>query len=637
METTNQKPKQTPLLDNQVGHSDKLKLCSTNWSKITNDPVILTWIQGYEIPFSELPPPHDSGSQHWTNYQKQIVELEINKLISFGAISKCSHRTDQFTSPIFVVPKPNGSYRFILNLKKLNEYINTDHFKLEDIRTATKLMTKDCYMASIDLKEAYLSVPIGENSKKFLRFKFENKLYEFNAMPYGLCVAPFVFTKLLKPICTYLRNRNIILTSYLDDSLFFNKSKTCCSRDIVYACDWLTNLGFVINFEKSNLIPRQSCRYLGFNLDSKNLSLSVPSEKQTKIIEIISSTMRKSYSKIRDISQLIGSLNSICPAVPYGWVYTKLLEREKYLALLQSKDDYEAIMSITDIIKSELQWWYNNINKFNLIKQHNFQLEIHSDASTTGWGCVCDSKKASGPWSQKEKQFHINYLELKAAYLGLQCMAKNMNNCEILLRIDNTTAVAYINKMGGIQFPHLNSITRLIWQWCEQRNIWIFASYINTKDNFEADRESRKINIEWELSSAAFNKIIEVFGIPEIDLFASRVNKKCKKFVSWKCDPESFAVDAFTINWKDIFFYAFPPFSLVLKCLHKIRSDKAIGILVFPYWPSQPWFPLIKLMAVKDLVLFNPHKDLLSSPFRAYHPLHQQLTLAAGLLSAKHI
>lgn len=141
---------------------------------------------------------------------------------------------------------------------------------------------------------------------------------------------------------------------------------------------------------------------------------------------------------------------------------------------------------------------------------------------------------------------------------------------------------------GGIQFPHLNSVTRDIWQWCEERNIWVYASYINTKDNYEADRESRKINTEWELSRMAYSQIVNCFGVPDIDLFASRINSKCEKFVSWKCDPEAFQIDAFTLNWSNYYFYAFPPFSLILKCLHKIQTDKATEKVTL-FTNNLPW------------------------------------------------
>ncbi|CAH2105277.1 unnamed protein product [Euphydryas editha] len=172
------------------------------------------------------------------------------------------------------------------------------------------------------------------------------------------------------------------------------------------------------------------------------------------------------------------------------------------------------------------------------------------------------------------------------AFFGLQIFAKYLRDCEILLRIDNTTAIAYINKMGGIQFPHLTAMSRTIWQWCEERRLRLFASYISSSDNSVADAESRRVHadVEWELSHWAFQSICQQFNKPEIDLFASRLNKKCSTFVSWQSDPEAFAVDAFTLHWNRYYFYAFPPFCLILKVLQKVITDKAKGIIVVPQW-----------------------------------------------------
>lgn len=191
--------------------------------------------------------------------------------------------------------------------------------------------------------------------------------------------------------------------------------------------------------------------------------------------------------------------------------------------------------------------------------------------------------------------------------------------------------------MGGIQYTHLNDITRQIWLFCEQRNIFIFASYIKSSDNVVADRESRvlKVDTEWELADYAFDKIIVLLGAPEYDLFASIQNHKCERYASWKLDPCSETVDAFTINWKYLNFYAFPPFCLVAKVLHKIIMDKAEGILVVPIWPSQPWYPLYRKLLVSEEIIFEPNKSLLVSPFRHVHALHSELSLAAARLSGR--
>ena len=93
---------------------------------------------------------------------------------------------------------------------------------------------------------------------------------------------------------------------------------------------------------------------------------------------------------------------------------------------------------------------------------------------------------------------HINYSEIKAAFLGLRAFFKNCSNKQILLRIDNITALAYINKMGGIKYRSLNYITKKLWEWCRDRDIWVFAEYIASSDNL-ADEGSRvtNVDIEW--------------------------------------------------------------------------------------------------------------------------------------------
>jgi len=138
-----------------------------------------------------------------------------------------------------------------------------------------------------------------------------------------------------------------------------------------------------------------------------------------------------------------------------------------------------------------------------------------------------------------------------------------------------TTAICYINRAGGIQFLHLDNLARKIWQ-CERKKIWICASYIASKENVKADAASRITNIdtEWELANVHFEEIVEVFRKPSVDLFASRINKKCESFYSRFPDPNASVVDAFTVSWKNKNFYAFPPFALILRILRKIVLEQ---------------------------------------------------------------
>ena len=87
-------------------------------------------------------------------------------------------------------------------------------------------------MAILDLKDAYYLVSIAKTDRKYLRFTYKGELYEFTCLPFGLNVAPWVFTKILKPIAAYFRKRGCLSVFYLDDMLLMGKSHETCAENI---------------------------------------------------------------------------------------------------------------------------------------------------------------------------------------------------------------------------------------------------------------------------------------------------------------------------------------------------------------------------------------------------------------------
>lgn len=604
---------------------------------ITRDPIVLSYIQGYKITFNK--PVYQifhPKSPDYSSSEKLHYREAIKTLLSNGAISECSPSEGQFLSSIFLIPKSNGKMRFILNLKSLNKFIDTQHFKLEDLRTALKLISNDCYMAKLDLQDAYFMIKIHPETKKYLRFQWEGCLYEFNVLPFGLNTAPFLFTKIMKPVVRLLRCAGQMSTVYLDDFLLIGQTYDACLDNVNHTRNLLTALGFILNTDKSCFTPSRICTFLGFQIDSENFQVSLPHDKVQKILIEINKMSKLKRCKIREFARFVGLIVSCCPAIDYGWLYTKKFERLKFLSL-RKDNNYDKYMNLPEYLLPDLCWWTHAVqNSISKIKTEDYCLEIFSDASTTGWGAACGKETASGLWSEYEKSFHINFLEILAAFIGLKIFAKHLNNCSILLRIDNTTAISYINRMGGIQFPHLTDATKQLWQWCECRGLHVFASYIRSADNKTADFESRRIHpdIEWELESDVFYKIVLKFGEPEIDLFASRINKKCNKYISWHPDPDCYAVNAFTVSWTKFYFYAFPPFSVILKTLRKIIADKSRGIMVVPFWPTQPWYPLFSKLLLSEPLIFEPHTNLIIC-HSSHRNIHTKLTLVVGVLSGQ--
>ena len=172
----------------------------------------------------------------------------------------------------------------------------------------------------------------------------------------------------------------------------------------------------------------------------------------------------------------------------------------------------------------------------------------------------------------------------------MKSLCATIYNKHIRIQSDNTTTFAYVNAMGGIKSANCNDLAQQIWQWCREREIWLTACHIPGSTNVDADAESRNTNssTEWSLHLDVFADINKMWGPFHVDLFASRLNFKVSTYASWKPDPGAKYVNAFYMSWKEHYFYAFPPFSVIAACLQKIDLDQATGVLVVPIWQTQP-------------------------------------------------
>lgn len=167
-------------------------------------------------------------------------------------------------------------------------------------------------MGSLDLKDAYFIVPIYKKHKKFLKFKFEGKMFQFTCLPFGLCTSPYIFTKIMKPVISKLRLEGMLLILYLDDFLFIHNSKDLCEKNIQKAISFLQDLGFIINFEKSTLVASQKCKYLGFIIDSVSHILKLTDKKKNQIIKFANEFKKENSYKIRKFAVFLGILTAAC-------------------------------------------------------------------------------------------------------------------------------------------------------------------------------------------------------------------------------------------------------------------------------------------------------------------------------------
>ena len=101
----------------------------------------------------------------------KICDKEVEDLIKKRAITEVADGSGGFVCSLFVIPKKSGGFRPIINLKPFNRFIRYEHFKMENLESVRFLLRKGDWMAKLDLKDAYLTVPVHPSHQKFLRFQ----------------------------------------------------------------------------------------------------------------------------------------------------------------------------------------------------------------------------------------------------------------------------------------------------------------------------------------------------------------------------------------------------------------------------------------------------------------------------------
>jgi len=298
--------------------------------------------QGLKLEFeNDIPKQNSYPHTKYSHEENEILKLEVQKLIKKGIVQRCEREDGDFISTLFTRPKKDGNLRMILNLKPFNKFIKYKHFKMESIETAINCMKPGIYMGSVDLKDAFFSIPMYEPHQKYLKFVFNNICYKFICMPMGYGPSMRIFTKVLKPIYAFLRNRMFESAVYVDDNLLFGGSMAECDNNIWATTNLLRNLGFTIHAEKSILLPTQKIIFLGFILNSLNMTITLTDTKKEKIIMLY----------------IVASF----PAVPYGKLHYRSLEKFKVRSLRCNEGNFDQYVTITEPVISELSWWIRNI------------------------------------------------------------------------------------------------------------------------------------------------------------------------------------------------------------------------------------------------------------------------------------
>jgi hypothetical protein len=173
--------------------------------------------------------------------------------------------------------------------------------------------------------------------------------------------------------------------AYIDDSLLISISYSECSVNISETVNLLDSLGFTMQ-------PQQIIIFLGFVLNSQNMTIRLTNEKAKEIKELCCKYVKNREITIREFAQIVGKLVAAEPGVEYAPIYIKSLEIEKDRKLKESNGNFEYKMIISNESVKTLSWWIENVeSSFKPLVRKDPELVLKTDSSKTGWGGVIDN------------------------------------------------------------------------------------------------------------------------------------------------------------------------------------------------------------------------------------------------------
>ncbi|KAK7109784.1 hypothetical protein V1264_013769 [Littorina saxatilis] len=474
------------------------------------------------------------------------------------------------------------------------------------------------WATSIDLTDAYFHVLIHPSDRKWLRFRWAEKAFQFRALPFGLSLAPWIFTMVTRQLCSLVRQKGIRLRAYLDDWLTLHQDRLTCSLHTQFVLSQSADLGFCVNQDKSELTPSQTFTYLGMIFDTVAWTVRPSLRRVDRLQTLLTSLRSQEQAPVRTLASALGQMESMATIVPLGSVF-----KRPFLAAFGSV--WEAASQGWDV-SVPIQGWIRQTTEQWLQAQFFLDVPIvlpppdqdmFTDASMVGWGAHLAHLTASGVWSATQSLLHINMLELEAVFLALQSFLPTVMGKHVRLHTDNTTVVAYVNRQGGSRSHSLSDRTCHILLLCQQHHIILSAKFLPGSLNVLADslsRSSSVIHTEWTITHQALQRLWVQVDKPLVDLFATRFSRRLLVFVSPFPDPETWKTNALEIDWSGLAAYAFPPVKLLGKVLRKVEMERPSLILVAPMWPSQHWFPDLLRLAVGTPIPLNLRKGELLQP-----------------------
>ncbi len=279
-------------------------------------------------------------------------------------------------------------------------------FKMLTMRTIMSQVQEGDWFVTIDLKDAYFHIQVVHRHRRFLRFAFGGKAYQYKVLPFGLALVPRTFTKCMDAALAPLRLQGIRVLNYLDDCLILAHSRELVSRHRDIVLGHIHSLGLRMNAKKSVLLPSQRTVFLGVRLDSVQMQARLAPARIPVFTACLARFKLGHHVSVGTCRRLLGLMAAASPVLPLGLLHMRpFLWWMKELRLHPTVPATRLVRVSRSCCRHLLMWrdpvFLRSGVRMGAIHHRHM---ITTDASMTGWGAVFEGRPASG---RKSSSFGI--------------------------------------------------------------------------------------------------------------------------------------------------------------------------------------------------------------------------------------
>ena len=540
-------------------------------------------------------------------------------------------------------PKPSAEppWRLTVWPKDANEGLSKWSVRYEGLKKLALVVTRDCWLISIDLESGYDAMGLHEETKPWFGARFyatkefieeleaEGLLVEGclgqrdakggaevfiepNTLPQGFSWACAIFTKVVRQMVRQWRAEGIRCCHLIDDLLlaFDSYVMACWGRD--YVLDYLQAKGWFVSWMKAVLTPHQRTKFLGMVVDVVAMRFFLPASKVEKI-EVMLDRVLADEGKgetNRSLAVVVGNLIATDMALPAVRMYI----RSTCTCIRPEEGEWDnkvqvSAASLDDlaVVRRRLRLW-NTIGGPIRKMARMCDMRIILDASVHGYGYRCDgrltrdvkwdgrTKAVAAEWvgSPLEHQVHR---EMAAVVATVQREVRAVAGRAVLLETDCKAVETYVNEGTGSSTV-LAAMAKELWQLCARHGIRLRAEHMAGARMVAAGVDSCSRASEFSLAWKEFQQLQRSatwgqrwgFNGFTVDLCASQKTKKCKQYYSRGGEGKGSLGDMRTAHLDvEEFYYVVPPVGMIEATVQLLEEAKVAAVVIVPLWTGREW------------------------------------------------